>query len=641
MYVIFPLEELLDLQSATGKSQASGPSPSRAPGQQQQAQAVTQPQPVPIRPITTVKQPQPQPQLPPQSTHNIIQSQQRTGKAAHSQSPSISSSGSPGVPPSTVPSSASASSQGSQQQLPKGRGRALPIRQAVPPASPRGPHKPATAAGTAAGVASPATVTAAVVLPDSSSIIASPGGGTRNLLSPPALLSGRTPPPERANRASWAGSPTSSSDGCLEGQKGTTVGRSSSFRRSSDQESLSPEPSSHSKPQRQNSFRSIRELSNLPARTQTVADRRILEQRKDRKAAVAAAALVNSGVDSKRSSESDTTNEKLIGITENTEKRNTGPLLESQPQVTDTNQNPENNNQESVGQKVETTESVGQKVSVEFCESVVSESFDPQSAVGTVVPSSTATYPPRALRGDNLPSPVGTSTLGVAPIAGRPSVVSRRNQAYLTLPRKYPSRSSAMAGEVTLKDLTNPAYVEPIKNHNNVSFKLVKTVSDFTGQLSRLHEQHAEGIQRLVETYRKENSKLRNERPACGSHMFQAWESLLQEVEVDSQIHSDVAATLARQVSRPLIEKTFYRKIQSRKVFTHREGFDSILTRTEEMLKKCRREYNEAYVAHSRTQSNASLAAYFDAHNAYVQQLHATNGMLTEYHHTSLPSLME
>ncbi|CAL4209492.1 unnamed protein product, partial [Meganyctiphanes norvegica] len=55
----------------------------------------------------------------------------------------------------------------------------------------------------------------------------------------------------------------------------------------------------------------------------------------------------------------------------------------------------------------------------------------------------------------------------------------------------------------------------------------------------------------------------------------------------------------------------------------------------------CRREYNEAYVAHSRTQSNASLAAYFDAHNAYVQQLHATNGMLTEYHHTSLPSLME
>lgn len=41
-----------------------------------------------------------------------------------------------------------------------------------------------------------------------------------------------------------------------------------------------------------------------------------------------------------------------------------------------------------------------------------------------------------------------------------------------------------------------------------------------------------------------------------------------------------------RHVSRPLIEKTFFRKIQSRKVFTHRESFDTILAKTEDMLKK-------------------------------------------------------
>nr|XP_027216949.1 nostrin-like isoform X1 [Penaeus vannamei] len=123
--------------------------------------------------------------------------------------------------------------------------------------------------------------------------------------------------------------------------------------------------------------------------------------------------------------------------------------------------------------------------------------------------------------------------------------------------------------------------------------------------------------------------------------MVQAWESYLQEVEVDSQTHADISGTLNRQVSRPLMEKTFYRKIQSRKMFTHRESFDTILTKTEEMLKKCRREYNEAYQLHCRTQSNASLASYFDAHNAYVQQLHATNGMLQEYHHTTLPALLQ
>ncbi|KAK8392919.1 hypothetical protein O3P69_013145 [Scylla paramamosain] len=166
------------------------------------------------------------------------------------------------------------------------------------------------------------------------------------------------------------------------------------------------------------------------------------------------------------------------------------------------------------------------------------------------------------------------------------------------------------------------------------------SVSDFTAQLSRIHEQHADEIQRLVETFRKKNSELRNERP-CSSQIFHAWESLLQEVEIDSQIHADVAGTLNRHVSRPLIEKTFFRKIQSRKVFTHRESFDTILAKTEDMLKKCRRDYAEAYHSHCRNQSNASLASYFDAHNAYVQQLHATNSMFQEYHNTTLPALLQ
>ncbi|XP_076037098.1 uncharacterized protein LOC143022658 [Oratosquilla oratoria] len=169
---------------------------------------------------------------------------------------------------------------------------------------------------------------------------------------------------------------------------------------------------------------------------------------------------------------------------------------------------------------------------------------------------------------------------------------------------------------------------------------LVLEMSDFTAQLSQIHERHAEDLQHLVETYRKRNSELRNERP-CQNQMFQAWETLLQEAEVDSQIHSDVAGTLARQVSRPLIEKTFNRKIQSRKIFIHRESFDSILSKTEEKLKKCKREYVEAYQEHCKTQSNASLAAYFDAHNAYVQQLHATNGMLQEYNNQALPAMLE
>jgi len=40
------------------------------------------------------------------------------------------------------------------------------------------------------------------------------------------------------------------------------------------------------------------------------------------------------------------------------------------------------------------------------------------------------------------------------------------------------------------------------------------------------------------------------------------------------------------QVSRPMLDKSFHRKVQSRKIFTHRESFETIIAKTEEKLSK-------------------------------------------------------
>uniref|UniRef100_A0A182MQK9 F-BAR domain-containing protein n=1 Tax=Anopheles culicifacies TaxID=139723 RepID=A0A182MQK9_9DIPT len=159
--------------------------------------------------------------------------------------------------------------------------------------------------------------------------------------------------------------------------------------------------------------------------------------------------------------------------------------------------------------------------------------------------------------------------------------------------------------------------------------------------MAQLYEQHAEALQVLVQNYRKRNSELRKERPACQSNLFSAWETLLQEIEADSQATIDVASTLSRQVARPLLERSFYRKVQSRKVFTHRESFDTIISKTEEKLSKCRIEYKQCYIAHRQSPTQHTLTQYIDSHNAYVQQLHATNAMLEAYHCDTLPQLMQ
>ena len=66
-------------------------------------------------------------------------------------------------------------------------------------------------------------------------------------------------------------------------------------------------------------------------------------------------------------------------------------------------------------------------------------------------------------------------------------------------------------------------------------------------------------------------------RPAGVNGLFQVWETLLQEVEVDSAVVSEIANSLGRQVSRPLIEGTFHRKLEARKIFQHRETLENAL----------------------------------------------------------------
>ena len=68
--------------------------------------------------------------------------------------------------------------------------------------------------------------------------------------------------------------------------------------------------------------------------------------------------------------------------------------------------------------------------------------------------------------------------------------------------------------------------------------------------------------------------------------MFNAWDSLLNETESDATAHTDIAGVFGRAVSRPLLEKTFHMKIKSRTVFLHRESFETILDKTEQMLLK-------------------------------------------------------
>ncbi|RVE54352.1 hypothetical protein evm_000837 [Chilo suppressalis] len=195
--------------------------------------------------------------------------------------------------------------------------------------------------------------------------------------------------------------------------------------------------------------------------------------------------------------------------------------------------------------------------------------------------------------------------------------------------------------EMALRELNHPSHNEQLKNQQQVTFKLVKTVADFSTQLSQIYEHHSSELQVLVANFRKRSSELRKERATCPSSLFHTWETFLQEVEADVLGYSNAATTLERVVVTPLIEKTFHMKVQARKLFAHREGCEVILSKADDQLNKSRQDYRNAFLNYCNNPSPAALATYYDSHNAYVQQLTATNAMLDQYHKHTLPTILQ
>ncbi|XP_045764855.1 uncharacterized protein LOC123867059 isoform X4 [Maniola jurtina] len=207
-----------------------------------------------------------------------------------------------------------------------------------------------------------------------------------------------------------------------------------------------------------------------------------------------------------------------------------------------------------------------------------------------------------------------------------------------------PARSANMQQpsiEMALRELTHPAHNEQLKNQQQVTFKLVKSVGDFTTQLSQLYERHSAELQLLVASFRKRNSELRKERATCPSSLFHTWETLLQEVEADVVGYSNAASALERVVATPLIEKTFHMKVQARKLFAHREGCELILSKADDQLNKSRQDYRTAFLNYCNNSNPTNLAMYYDSHNNYVQQLTATNAMMEQYHKHTLPTILQ
>lgn len=190
-----------------------------------------------------------------------------------------------------------------------------------------------------------------------------------------------------------------------------------------------------------------------------------------------------------------------------------------------------------------------------------------------------------------------------------------------------------------LKDLTHPNHNEPLKQHNENTFKVIQMVIEFAQKLGFEMEAHSANMRRLVDEFRSHSSDTRTD---IGG-MRRVWENLLRQVEADAVSHLDLAAVLQQQLSLPTSEASFYRKLQSRKVFVHRDVYEQMVSKAEEKLQRVRLEYKHAYAALLSSDGSAEQElkrAYLESHNAYILQLRATNATTERYQFHCLPGLL-
>ncbi|KOC67893.1 SH3 and cysteine-rich domain-containing protein 2 [Habropoda laboriosa] len=202
--------------------------------------------------------------------------------------------------------------------------------------------------------------------------------------------------------------------------------------------------------------------------------------------------------------------------------------------------------------------------------------------------------------------------------------------------------SRAAAGEDAanpLRELTQPGLNEPLKQHNAAALKLVQTVSEFAQELGAVMETHSTNVRRLVDEFRTRSADTRVDTGG----MRRVWESMLRQVQADAEAHLDLAAVLQQQLSRPTLEASFHRKLQSKKVFARREAYEQVVAETEKKLQRARADYKRAYAALLTIDDGSEQElkrVYFEAHNAYVLQLRATNAITERYQSYCLPNLL-
>ncbi|CAF1684359.1 unnamed protein product, partial [Adineta ricciae] len=184
-------------------------------------------------------------------------------------------------------------------------------------------------------------------------------------------------------------------------------------------------------------------------------------------------------------------------------------------------------------------------------------------------------------------------------------------------------------------DMSHPQVWNKLLQYTEVTIALTKLIADFTNQWTKICLLASSQLHQLVADFRKKTESEIRAKCHVGGMMYDLWESLLLETDIESQSLKKVACVLEKNIYAPLTSFIITKTLQLNIHKEHRRDFHQILEYGHQSVEQIRNEYADIY-------NKEGVTPGFDLlHNEYILELTAVNSLYSKYQQSISPQLLQ
>ncbi|CAF1223630.1 unnamed protein product [Rotaria sp. Silwood1] len=195
--------------------------------------------------------------------------------------------------------------------------------------------------------------------------------------------------------------------------------------------------------------------------------------------------------------------------------------------------------------------------------------------------------------------------------------------------------ANATRRRLSFVDLAHPQVWHKLVEYTEVTIAFAKLITDFNNQWAKICLLTSSQLQQLVIDFRRKTESEIRGKCHLGGMMYDLWESLLLESEIESQSLKKVACIMEKEICGQLTNCVMNKTLQLTLNKEYRHDLDEILEKSHEYVQELQEEYSKIF-------NNQGVTSDIDlAHNEYVLELAGVNGLYSKYQYNILPELLQ